>query len=68
LLDRYRPIEYAVVDDREFLGLNSWQFALVVAGVILGIVIIVSVIAVVIYRKKRLQLMHEMQKRQKLKR
>lgn len=64
LLDRYRPIEYAVVDDREFLGLNSWQFALVVAGVILGIVIVVSVIAVIIYRKKRLQLMHEMKKRQ----
>jgi len=64
LLDRYRPIEYAVVDDREFLGLNSWQFALVVAGVVLGIVIVVSVIAVIIYRKKRLQLMHEMKKRQ----
>ncbi len=63
LLDRYRPIEYAITDQREFMGLNSWQFALVVFGVIAGIVIITSVIAVIIYRKKKLQLIHKMQKR-----
>ena len=60
LLDRYRPMEYAVIDDRNFLGLNSWQFALAVSGVILGITLIVSIIAVMIYRKKKLQLLHKL--------
>jgi len=65
LLDRYRPIEYAIAEDREFLGLNSWQFALVVFGVIAGIVIIVAIIAVIIFRKKRLALMQEMKKKKR---
>jgi len=60
LLDRYRPIEYAVVDEREFLGMNSGQFALAVFGVIAAIVIVVSIIAVIIYRKKRLELLHKL--------
>ena len=60
LLDRYRPIEYATLDDREFMGMNSWQFTLAVVGVVGGIVIIVSIIAVIIYRKKRLELIRKM--------
>jgi hypothetical protein len=60
LLDRYRPIEYAVTDDREFLGLNSWQFALAVFGVIVAIVIVVATVTVIIYRKKRLELLHKL--------
>ena len=61
LLERYRPIEYAPAEERVFFGLNSWQFALVVLGVMSGIVIIVSIISVIIYRKKRLELMNRMQ-------
>lgn len=63
ILDRYRPIEYVITEEREFLGLNSWQFALVVFGVIAAIVIVVAVIAVIIFRKKRLALMQEMKKK-----
>ena len=62
LLDRYRPIEYATLDDREFMGMNSWQFTLAVVGVVGGIVIIVSIVAVIIYRKKRLELIQNMKK------
>ena len=60
LLDRYKPIEYAITAEREFLGMNSGQFALAVFGVIALIVVVVSVISVVIYRKKRLELLHKM--------
>lgn len=60
LLDRYKPIEYAITADREFLGMNSGQFALAVFGVIALIVIVVTIISVVIYRKKRLELLHKM--------
>lgn len=63
LLDRYKPIEYAITNEREFLGLNSWQFALVVFGVVSGIVIIVSVIAIVVYRKKKLTLLKTISKK-----
>ena len=63
ILDRYRPIEYVITEEREFLGLNSWQFALVVFGVVAGIVIVVSIIAVIIFRKKRLALMQELKKK-----
>ena len=62
LIERYRPIEYAPTEERIFLGLNSWQYALAVLGVMAGIVIVVSIIAVIIYRKKRLELMHQMQR------
>ncbi len=60
LLDRYRPIDYAVTEERKFMGMNSWQYALAVLGVVGGIVIAVSVVAVMIYRKKRLALIYKM--------
>ena len=60
LLDRYKPIEYAITAEREFLGMNSGQFALMVFGIIAGIVIIVTIVSVVIYRKKRLALLYKM--------
>ncbi|MBR2431416.1 MAG: leucine-rich repeat protein, partial [Clostridia bacterium] len=63
LLERYKPIEYAEAEERRFLGLNSWQFALMVFGVISGIIIVTSIIAVLIYRKKRLQLIRELKKK-----
>lgn len=62
LLDRYRPIEYASVEEREFMGMTSWQFALAVIGVVAAIVIVVAVVAVIIYRKKRIELIHKMKK------
>ena len=63
LLERYRPIEYAATEERTFLGLNSWQFSLMVLGVITGIVIVVSIISVMIYRKKRLELLHQLNRK-----
>ena len=60
LLQRYKPIEYAITAEREFMGMNSGQFALMVFGVVAGIVIIVTIVAVIIYRKKRLEMMYKL--------